>query len=96
MHCTHDTSLPVSSSTVCCTPGVPRLTVTTYWNVPMEYPMVAGTVADLEEPAASCARVPAPDDTLLWTYSARRWSARSTSANDGPACTDDLGDGARE
>jgi hypothetical protein len=62
--------------------------------------MVVGTVADLLEPAASCrspfdSRAPPPcPDTLFWMYSARRWSARSTSANDGPACTEDLDDGA--
>jgi hypothetical protein len=44
LHCSHDTSLPVSMTTICGTAGVPKLTLTTYSSDITEVPRWAGTL----------------------------------------------------
>jgi hypothetical protein len=77
--CTHDTSLPVSMIMVCFTGGEPRSTVMTYSSVSRADPRLVGTVtSDDWSPLARWLL-----ENLRWTYSARSWSRRSSSAKVG-------------
>ena len=94
-HCTHGTSLAVSSTTVWTTPAAwlcwpppaevflsePIVTWITGWSWRW---ITSERTGSLTGPACLLTRMPSDDDdSLLWMWSTRSWSWRSRSANDG-------------
>jgi hypothetical protein len=86
-HCSHETSLPVSMSTVWVTAGVPRPTVTTYSMLLRGVPSLVGTVTS---PSFEAAALPFKSLRML---AVRRWCPRSTSAVDGSLSESEEGNG---
>ena len=77
-HWTHDTSLPVSTTTVCRTAGVPKPTVTTYSSESTASPMWLGITT-----FSSSRALAAPRDAVLAMELERARFWRSISGKDG-------------